>query len=61
LRKDGSMAKHLLNETAEFAMPRPGRHTAPETGELEITQRFEAADHPRAARRLQLDEFLKGR
>ena len=55
------MAKHLLNETAQFAMPRLGRHTAPPTGELEITQRFEAADHPRAARRLQLDEFLKGR
>jgi hypothetical protein len=55
------VAKHLLNETAQFAMPRLGRHIAPETSELEITQRLEAADHPRAARRLQLDEFLKGR
>lgn len=55
------MAKHLANETAQFAMHRLGRHSAPETSELEITQRFEAADHPRAVRRLQLDEFLKGR
>ncbi|MGY1722766.1 hypothetical protein [Blastococcus sp. SYSU DS0533] len=36
------MGKHLLDETAEFKMPRPGRHAAPETAELEATQRFDA-------------------
>ena len=55
------MGKHLLNETAEFAMPRPGRHTSPDTGELEITQRLEPADQPRAARRLRLDDILQAR
>jgi hypothetical protein len=55
------VAKHLLNETAQFAMPRLGRHSTPETGELEITQRMEPADQPRAARRQQLDDYLQGR
>lgn len=36
------MSKHLLDETAEFKMPRVGRHAAPDTGELEVTQRFDA-------------------
>ncbi|WP_236833195.1 hypothetical protein [Blastococcus sp. KM273128] len=36
------MGKHLLDETAEFKMPQPGRHAAPETAELEATQRFDA-------------------
>ncbi|WP_236827406.1 MULTISPECIES: hypothetical protein [unclassified Blastococcus] len=36
------MGKHLLDETAEFTMPRPGRHAAPDTAELEATQRFDA-------------------
>ncbi|WP_158657559.1 hypothetical protein [Blastococcus saxobsidens] len=35
------MAKHFTDETAEFAMPRLGRHAAPDTGELELTQRFD--------------------
>lgn len=35
------MTKHLLDETAEFKLPRIGRHAAPETGELEPTQRFD--------------------
>lgn len=35
------MAKHLLDETAEFTMPRLGRHASPDTGELEVTQRME--------------------
>jgi hypothetical protein len=37
----GSVAKHFTDETAEFAMPRIGRHAAPETGELDVTQRFD--------------------
>ncbi|MGY1915827.1 hypothetical protein [Blastococcus sp. SYSU DS0973] len=36
------MSKHLLDETAEFKMPRIGRHAAPDTGELAVTQRFDA-------------------
>jgi hypothetical protein len=36
------VAKHLLDETAEFAMPVSGRHSAADTGELEMTQRFDA-------------------
>jgi hypothetical protein len=35
------VAKHFLDETAEFAMPRAGRHAAPDTGELAVTQRFD--------------------
>jgi hypothetical protein len=35
------VAKHFLDETAEFAMPRPGRHVAPDTGEHAVTQRFD--------------------
>lgn len=34
------MTKHFTDETAEFAMPRLGRHAAPDTGELDVTQRF---------------------
>ncbi|MGY1746761.1 hypothetical protein [Blastococcus sp. SYSU D00695] len=34
------MAKHLLDETAEFAMPRAGRHAQPEDV-LEPTRRFD--------------------
>ena len=37
------MAKHLHDETAEFALPRKGRHASPDTGELEVTQRMEPA------------------
>ena len=36
------MAKHYLDETAEFTMPLSGRHTAADTGELDMTQRFDA-------------------
>ncbi|MBN1093319.1 hypothetical protein JKP75_12575 [Blastococcus sp. TML/M2B] len=36
------MAKHLLDQTAEFALPRAGRHAAPDTGEIAVTQRFDA-------------------
>jgi hypothetical protein len=35
------VGKHLLDETAEFRMPRLGRHANPETGEFEITQRLD--------------------
>jgi len=35
------VAKHLLDQTAEFAMPRAGRHAAPDDGELAVTQRFD--------------------
>lgn len=38
------MARHLNDETAEFKMPRPGRHAAEdddETPEPEATQRFD--------------------
>jgi hypothetical protein len=35
------MAKHLLDETAEFTMPREGRHAAGEDDGLEATQRFD--------------------
>ena len=34
------MAKHYVDETAEFKMPTLGRHAGPDTGELELTQRF---------------------
>jgi hypothetical protein len=37
----GAVAKHFTDETAEFAMPRIGRHAAPDTGELDVTQRFD--------------------
>ncbi|MGY1741181.1 MULTISPECIES: hypothetical protein [unclassified Blastococcus] len=37
------MAKHLLDETAEFKLPRPGRHAGPdEETPLEPTLRFDA-------------------
>jgi hypothetical protein len=36
------VAKHLNDETAEFALPGAGRHAGPDTGELEVTQRFDA-------------------
>jgi len=35
------VAKHYVDETAEFKMPLAGRHTAADTGELEMTQRFD--------------------
>lgn len=35
------MTKHFTDETAEFVMPRTGRHAAPDSGELEATQRFD--------------------
>jgi hypothetical protein len=41
------VTKHLLDETAEFVMPRAGRHAAPDTGELEVTQRFDPGLRPR--------------
>ncbi len=31
----------LTEETAKFAMPRLGPHAAADTGELEVTQRFD--------------------
>jgi hypothetical protein len=36
------VAKHFTDETAEFAMPRIARHAAPDTGELDVTQRFDS-------------------
>ncbi|HEV7189168.1 MAG TPA: hypothetical protein VGN28_14850 [Blastococcus sp.] len=41
------MAKHYLDETAEFTMPMSGRHSAADTGELEMTQRFDPGFAPR--------------
>ena len=35
------MGKHLLDETAEFKMPRNARHAAETQDELEQTQRFD--------------------
>jgi hypothetical protein len=35
------VAKHLHDETAEFTIPRLGRHAAADTGELDLTQRFD--------------------
>jgi hypothetical protein len=35
------VAKHYVDETAEFTMPVSGRHSAADTGELEMTQRFD--------------------
>ncbi len=35
------MGKHLLDETAEFKMPRIGRHAAENEDELKATQRFD--------------------
>ena len=41
------MAKHLLDETAEFALPRAGRHArADEETTLEPTLRFDAGFRP---------------
>ena len=37
----GVVAKHFTDQTAEFVMPSAGRHAAPDTGELEPTQRFD--------------------
>ncbi|MDT0276665.1 hypothetical protein [Blastococcus goldschmidtiae] len=50
------MAKHLLDETAEFRMPGLGRHTSPDTGELEVTQRMEPLDQPGRAHRPRPDD-----
>jgi len=36
------MGKHLLDETAEFKMPRIGRHAVDDLDELQTTQRFDA-------------------
>ena len=55
------MSKHLLDETAEFKMPRFGRHASPETGELDITQRMEFTSQQRPVRRVQPDEDVRGR
>jgi hypothetical protein len=35
------VGKHLLDETAEFTMPRIARHAAEHEDELEATQRFD--------------------
>ena len=47
LRKDGIVAKHLLDVTAEFALPRAARHARPddEPG-FEPTLRFDAGFRP---------------
>lgn len=37
----GVVAKHFVDQTAEFKMPLPGRHAAADSGELEATQRFD--------------------
>ena len=35
------MAKHYVDETAEFKLPVTGRHSTADAGELEMTQRFD--------------------
>jgi hypothetical protein len=41
------MARHLLDETAEFALPRGGRHARPDEEQtLEPTLRFDAGFRP---------------
>lgn len=50
------MGKHLLDQTAEFAMPRVARHAAPETGELEVTQRMRPALQRPSVQRPRPDE-----
>jgi hypothetical protein len=35
-----AVAKHFTDETAEFVLPRIARHAAPDTPEMELTQRF---------------------
>lgn len=35
------MARHFVDETAEFKMPLPGRHAVADNGELEATQRYD--------------------
>jgi hypothetical protein len=42
------VGKHLLDETAEFRMPRIGRHAADED-QLETTQRIERGPSQRPA------------
>ena len=54
------MGKHLVDETAEFRMPRLGRHARPETEEFEITQRLDPALQARQSRPLP-DEDLTAR
>lgn len=55
------MSKHLIDETAEFRMPGLGRHTSPETGELEVTQRIEPLDQPRPEHRPRPDDDAQER
>lgn len=35
------MARHFTDETAESKMPISGKHAGPDTGELDMTQRFD--------------------
>ncbi len=35
------MARHFVDETAEFKLPLSGRHAVADNGELEMTQRFD--------------------
>ena len=55
------MGKHLLDETAEFKMPGLGRHTSPDTGELEATQRMEPLSERRPIQRPRPDEAPQAR
>ncbi len=50
------MGKHLNDKTAEFALPRAGRHASPDTGELEVTQRMEPLTDLPAPRPTDRDE-----
>lgn len=43
------MAKHYVDETAEFTMPVAGRHSAADAAELERTQRFDPGFSQRPA------------
>ena len=35
------MARHFVDETAEFKLPLLARHAVADTGEMEMTQRFD--------------------
>ena len=41
------MGKHLLDETAEFRLPRIPQHAAEREDELDTTQRFDPGFRPR--------------
>ena len=51
------MGKHLLDETAEYRMPRIARHAADDDQELEQTQRFDPGFAPQRHRPAPQDTY----